>query len=186
MLTQPYECFGVFGDPFNINEESNYTETSDSGSILNLPLPSITDSEPNTSRTKEYPKDSPKIDRKIRNFKFPISQSENHSEKARSPDCRSRLSMNQIEIDTSKVFSKFRSGGRNIVESVRKSSGNSYLAKKKRMMEMMKLKPGKVLKKREDADENSKTLKVRNRSLSLVSTPDRVKSLKTRFFNVFS
>ena len=102
--------------------------SSESDSLAELPLPQITDSdEIPTLPMNEYKK----------NTKYSGASKKIIEKPKEEKSALIAFQKNKGYISDSKIITKIRHGGSNIVKEVRTNSGNSYLARKQRYLETM-------------------------------------------------
>jgi hypothetical protein len=107
---------------------SDDSSRSHSESLEKLPLPQITEGDEQLSYLK--------LDKEnIKNSTKPSENFKSLYNKHTEPQKSFKSSIRIAQIDTWKIISKTRTGGKNIVKNIRQNSGNSYLARKQRYLE---------------------------------------------------
>lgn len=138
MYKKSFELEVQMGNFSRIREDISITGSSDTGSLFDLPLPSMTNDEEKSSQTNRLSTDNAETIEE----EFPVK---NHARYFyRSPNSFplkiSYEARPNFQVSISDIFKKQREGGINLVKEIRKKPSNSYLARKERYIKAIQSK----------------------------------------------
>ncbi|OMJ90737.1 hypothetical protein SteCoe_6814 [Stentor coeruleus] len=138
MYKKDFELEEQMGNFSRIREDISITGSSDTGSLFDLPLPSMTNDEEISSRSNMISTDNAETIEE----EFPIKNRARYF--YHSPDSFplriSYKAQPNFQVSISDIFKKQREGGINLVKEVRKKPSNSYLARKERFIKAIQSK----------------------------------------------